>query len=411
MFAVEMPDWLSQKPDETSEASSDIPTSSNLGSDSLSPVDLPSWVQAMRPVEAAIGEASAGAADQVTEKEGPLAGFRGLIPSAPIGSSRRPKAISLKLQPTDEQQANAVLLEQIIADETAGHPLKASSVVTSQRVLRWILTGLFLLVLGLVIGSGSQIMPVVAPPNVRELSDVVATIPDGAPVLVVIDYEPSLVGELEAASGPLLDQMALSRHSQFIFLSTSPNSSALVERLMANTGINNPTPAGLGYQSGLQYFNIGFLPGGSAGVLEFVEYPVKAMPLIKDQNIERFSEFAAVVILTDHAESSRVWIEQLEQAKQKDLTLAGQKLFVVSSAQSGPLLQPYVSSGQINAMINGLSDAARYEYINNSRPGIARTYWDAFGVGLTMAVILIVAGSLWSLVAGIRARRAEAEQG
>jgi Na+-translocating ferredoxin:NAD+ oxidoreductase RnfE subunit len=62
-------------------------------------------------------------------------------------------------------------------------------------------------------------------------------------------------------------------------------------------------------------------------------------------------------------------------------------------------------------MVSGLSEAARYEFMNSSRPGIARSYWDAFGVGLMLAVVLIVIGSLWSLVTGIRARRAEAEQG
>ena len=84
---------------------------------------------------------------------------------------------------------------------------------------------------------------------------------------------------------------------------------------------------------------------------------------------------------------------------------------MIASAQAGPLLQPYLSSGQITGMVTGLSEAARYEYKNGSRPGIARSYWDAFGVGMMMAVALIVIGSLWSLITGIRARRAEAEQG
>jgi hypothetical protein len=408
MFAVEMPDWLSQQPDTTKESPSQEVTPSTQTGD-LAPVDLPSWVQAMRPVEAAIDEVSAGAADQVTEREGPLAGFRGLIPSAPIGSSRRPKAVSLKLQATDEQQANAALLEQIIAGETTAHPIKTSSVVAPQRVLRWVLALVFLVVLGSVIGLGSQSMPIFAPAKVNELSALIATVPDASPVLVVIDYQPSLVGELEAASGPLLDQMALSRHAQFTFLSTSPNGSALVERLMNNTKLSRSAEdGGLGYQLGTNYFNIGFLPGDSAGVLEFVEKPKMAMPSV---NMDAFSQFTAVVVLTDHAESGRVWVEQLEQAKQKDPTLASQKLVIVSSAQAGPLLEPYVSSGQVDAMISGLSDAAQYEHVNVTRPGIARTYWDAFGVGLMMAIVLIVFGSLWSLISGIRARRAEAEQG
>jgi hypothetical protein len=84
---------------------------------------------------------------------------------------------------------------------------------------------------------------------------------------------------------------------------------------------------------------------------------------------------------------------------------------VAASAQAGPLLQPYVSSRQITGMVSGLSDAARYEFVNNSRPGIARRYWDSFGVGMLMAIIIIVIGSLWSLGSGMRARRAEAELG
>jgi cytochrome bd-type quinol oxidase subunit 1 len=104
-------------------------------------------------------------------------------------------------------------------------------------------------------------------------------------------------------------------------------------------------------------------------------------------------------------------VEQLDVAKGKYPEIAGRPLIVVSSAQSGPLLQSYVSSGQVDIMVNGLYDAARYEYVNNTRPGTVRSYWDAFGVGLMMAVIAIVLGSVWSVLMRIRERRAEAEQG
>jgi ABC-type transport system involved in cytochrome c biogenesis permease subunit len=71
---------------------------------------------------------------------------------------------------------------------------------------------------------------------------------------------------------------------------------------------------------------------------------------------------------------------------------------------------PYVSSGHVDIMINGLYDGAQYEYVNNTRPGLARSYWDAFGVGLMMAILAIVMGSIWNVVMGNRERRAE-EQG
>jgi hypothetical protein len=396
---MEMPDWLSSEPEtaetpqpETAESASPFTDEA----ETLSPVELPSWVQAMRPVDSAISETPASV-DQITEREGPLAGFRGVIPAAVIGSSLRPKPVSMMLQVTEEQQAGASLLEQILASETTAQPRKEAARVSSQKVLRWGLSGLFLIVLGIVLGLGLQTMPIPASADANELSNLVAGIPEGAPVLVVVDYEPSFAGELEASAGPLLDGLAMSRRSTFTFVAMSPNGSALVDRLMANTKISRPAPDGLGYQAGVQYFNLGFLPGGSAGVLGFIEDPSG-----------EFSKYSAVILMTDTAETGRVWVEQLEAASPE---IAGKPLLLVSSAQSGPMLQPYVSSGQVDMMINGMYDAARYELVDVSRPGTARTYWDAFGYGLMMAVITIVLGSLWSVFMRIREQRAEAEQG
>jgi hypothetical protein len=401
-----VPDWLSNPELGASDVSVQRPEIPPVEEgESLAPVELPSWVQAMRPVEAVISETASGIEDQTPERDGPLAGLRGVIPLLPIGSSRRPKALSLTLQATDEQQASAGLLEQILAGETSPRPSTTSAFLTSQRVLRWALTGLVIIVLGAMIALRSQSMPVstTLPAEAAFASSAIATIPENAPVLVVLDYEPALAGEMEAVSGPFLGNMVLLRHPNLSFLSTSPNGSALVERLMANTKINRAAPEGLGYQAGEGYFNLGYLPGGSAGVLAFVESPQTAIRSADD--VENFSQYAAVIVLTDHAESGRVWVEQLDARKQSDSALTSQPLLVVASAQAGPLLQPYVSSRQVAGMISGLPDAARYEFVKNMPPGMARTYWDTFGIGLLLAVILIAVGSLWSLFTGIRLRR------
>ena len=405
LLSADMPDWLSSTEAPVEEKSAQPAAGFD---DSLAPVDLPAWVQAMRPVESVIAEAPS-VESQPTEKEGPLAGLRGVIPAAPIGSALRPRPISLKLLASDEQQAGAVLLEQILAGEVNPKPLATTDFISSQRVLRWALSGLFIIVLSAMSFLGTQSMPVSAalPVHVSSVSRAVSGIPLNSPVLVVVDYEPALAGELEAVSGPLFDQMASLSRPQLYFLSTSPNSSALVERLLRNTTLSLPTP-GLEYKAGTDYFNLGYLPGGASGVLEFVESPVAAIP---SAGISSVSEYAAIILLTDHSESARAWVEQLDARRQVDVGLTSKPLLVAASAQAGPMLQPYVSSQQITGMISGLSDAARYEFVNNSRPGTARRYWDSFGVGLLMAVIIITAGSLWSLVAGIRARRAEAELG
>jgi hypothetical protein len=415
LFSMEMPDWLSRAEPSAGES---VPQESALPAaareDSLAPVDLPSWVQAMRPVEAVISETAPSTENEPEEKEGPLAGLRGVIPGMAIGSSLKPKPISLKLQASDEQQAGAALLEKILESETSPRPLITSSFVWSQQWLRWTLTGLFMIVLALVLGLRSQMLqPFPNPPlEGNQASSIAVSIPAGAKVLVVIDYEPALAGEMEAVGGPLLEHMVLSSHPSFAFISTSPNGVALAERLMSPAKVNRPSSqGGFDYQANTPYCNLGYLAGGTTGILAFIETPGNFNPsACEGASAGSLSEYAALVVMTDHAESGRAWVEQLQAAKERDAALASQPLLVIASAQAGPLLQPYVSSGQINGMISGLADAARYES-KNALPPIARPYWDAFGVGLMMAVALILVGSLWSLVTGIRARRAEAEQG
>ncbi len=405
LFPVDMPDWLERTEPASADASALSGLSAeSLNSDSLAPVDLPSWVQAMRPVESGL-DLTPTRGTHYTESEGPLAGLEGVIPVAPIGSSRRPKTISLKLQATDEQHAGASLLEKILASETTPQPIATQTAITSQRVLRWALSGLFLVVLtGMAyVRTTSMPIPAALPEEVRSASSAIARLPQNSSVLVVIDYEPALAAELETVSGPMLDQLVLTTRARLEFVSTSPNGTALVRRLLTNTGISVPAPNGLDYRAGENYVNLGYLPGGYTGVRKFLESPAALFP---QTGVANFREYAAVIVLTDHAESGRVWVEQLYARNRADTTFFSvQPVLFATSAQAGPMLEPYFASQQITGLVNGLSDAARYEFVNNSRPGIARRYWDSFGVGLFMATAAIAFGSLWSLLAGLRARR------
>jgi hypothetical protein len=411
LFSVDVPDWLSQPEPERTQ-----PPSKISRDDSLAPVDLPSWVQAMRPTDSAIS-GGPGRDDQYGEKKSALAGLEGVIPVAPIGSSRRPKTVSLKLQPTDEQFAGAALLEKILASETEPRTIVTPTTILSQRMLGWSLSALFLIVLSLMAFMRTTSMPVSAslPPEIGSISSAFARLPQNPLVLVVMDYEPALAGEMEAVSGPLLDQLVLTTRARLAFVSTSPNGAALVRRLLTNTGIGLPAPNGLGYTPGESYVNLGYLPGGFAGVRRFLENPAAVLPeagQVENFSVTKFTDYAAVIVLTDDAESGRVWIEQLYARNRADRTFFSvQPVLFATSAQAGPMLQPYYSSRQITGLVSGLSNAARYEFVNNTRPGIARRYWDSFGVGLLMAVVLIVIGGLWGLAAGLRPRRAGGEAG
>jgi hypothetical protein len=398
LFSVDMPDWLSRSEPGPAETPTEEININAEGGEALSPADLPSWVQAMRPVEAAIAE-TAALQDMPTERIGPLAGFRGVIPSAPIGSSRRPQPIPLKLQASEEQQASAAIMEQILASEMSPRVLPAAPTLASQRMLRQGIAVLIWVLLGAAIFLRTQMMPIssVVPPDANGAARALEIIPDGSSVLVVMDYEPSLAGELEATSAPLLNQLMSLRHPSLSFLSTSPNGTGLVERLLVNANTSGTQ---------VNYSNLGYLPGGEAAVLAFLQSPQQVMPAMREVIPPQFSGYSAVILLTDHADSARAWVEQLHAAKQADPTIVNQPLLVVSSAQTGPMLRPYVSSRQVNGLVSGLSDAARLE-AGMGQSAIGRSYWDAFGFGTLLAVVLIILGSAWNFFTGIRARRAE----
>lgn len=408
IFSMDMPDWLS---DTEGVAEGQPPTTAaEAREEDLRPADLPDWVQAMRPVESVISETEGETVEeQPMEQRGPLAGLRGVLPAVPgVGPSSKPKAFSIKLRASEDQQSSAALLEQMLAEEISPKPVSTPKMVLTQRLLRWAITILILLVTAGAVFSGTQInpMPTSAPAETSAaLNYIQNSLPADAPVLLIFDYQASLSGELEAAAAPFVDHMLTLKHPHLTLLSSTPVASGLAERFIGPF----TTPTNHNYQRGQNFVDLGYLPGGASGVLSFSMNPETTKPLTITgesawstavlQNVKQLSDFAAIILLTDDIETARIWIEQTEGVRGET------PLLVISSAQAGPMLLPYVQSGQIDGMVTGLEGSAPIEQVNSGRPGMVRRYWDAYGFGLLMAVGLIIVGSLWSLASGWQARR------
>jgi len=406
IFSMDMPDWLS---DAKSIAERDAETdAAGAQAEKLDPGELPSWVQAMRPVESVISETEGEPVEeQPLEEEGPLAGLRGVLPAvAGVGPSSTPKAYSIKLEASAEQQANASMLEQMLAAEIHPKPVSTQKVVLSQQILRWVIAALVILVVGGTIFSGTQInqMPTSAPLETSAALNVIQnSLPADAPVLLIFDYEAALAGEMEATAAPLVDHMLTLKAPRLSLISSTPTGTGLAERFMAIALSSH------NYERNRQYVNLGYLPGGAAGVLAFSESPAGTKPLTTTgenawetpvlQGVGNLSDFSAIILLTNDIETARVWIEQTEIARGEA------RFLVVSSAQSGPMIQPYYQSGQVDGMVVGLDSSAPIEQVNSGRPGLVRLYWDAYGFGLLTAAALIALGSLWNLFSGWQANR------
>ncbi len=411
--SMQMPDWLSSvapTPAVEPPAAVENPPSTPTSETPIAPAELPSWVQAMRPVESSLSASSAISGGTTLETTGPLEGLHDVLPAATASPPMsKPRALSIKLSATEEQKAQSVLLEQILAAETAPVPMKSDTIVLNQRLLRWALTALLFLVLGGSVIAGTQFFPL---PNAVPNETVAAIqtmdqIPQASHVLVVFDYEPSTAGEMEAVAGPLLDHLLLLKHPQLVVLSTSPTGPALAEHLISSTLADRH------YQRNSQYVDLGYLPGGLAGVNDFAQNPAQAMPLGADgapvwqisqqyppiQTVTGLSDFATMIVLTDSLEAGRVWIEQTTGWR------GTTPLVMVSSAQAGPMLLPYFQSGQVSGLVSGMVGGAAVEKNNAGLPGNVRRYWDAYNLGLLMAFGLMVLGGFWNFVLGLRARR------
>jgi hypothetical protein len=412
IFSMDMPDWLS---DAEGMAERDAtPAEPEAQADELRPADLPSWVQAMRPVESVISETEGTPPEeQPMEEQGPLAGLRGVLPAVTgVGLSSKPKAYSIKLLASEDQLSNAAMLEKMLAEEVTPKPVATQKVVLSQRILRWLIAALLILVVGATVYYSPQINPI--PTSVpletsAALNYIKNTLPANAPVLLVFDYEAARAGELEAAAAPMIDQMLTLKSPRLSLLSSTPTGSGLAERFMQILQADRE------YARNESFINLGYLPGGAAGVQAFSKNPVTTKQFTTTgegawtspvlQGVSQLSNFAAIILLTDDVETARIWIEQTDSDRGEA------RLLVVSSAQSGPMIRPYVRSGQVDGMVTGLEDSAPIEQSNSGRPGMARRYWDAYGFGLLTAVVMITLGSLWSVVSSWQALRKEQGKG
>ncbi len=186
-----------------------------VDSGNLEPAELPSWVQAMRPVESVVESKTAALSEnQVAEKIGPLAGLSGVLPSEPgFGFLRKPPAYSTNLQVSDGQHNYAATLEKLIAGETNPRELKKTP-LTSNQLLRWLIAVLLLLAVGLpflfdATNSGAHIAPATSLGSSDQgaSAKIINGLTGNIPVLVVFDYEPALSGELEAVAAPVMDRL------------------------------------------------------------------------------------------------------------------------------------------------------------------------------------------------------------
>ncbi len=200
----------------------------------LAPANLPNWLEAMRPVEAAAAMYALGDKDAPVESSGPLAGLQGVLPVEPeIAQLRKPIAYALRLQVSENQQAHADLFEQLVKSEAEPKAIAGRPALSSQYLFRLVIFAVLLLAIAWPIFTRSQVVPLPGvTPEVLDTSTIIGNLPNNPLVLLAVDYEPGLAGELEAISAVVVDHLML-KGAYLTLVTTTPNGPALAERMIA----------------------------------------------------------------------------------------------------------------------------------------------------------------------------------
>lgn len=384
---VELPDWLEKNP--PLEDKPEQPPAFEGGED-LAMAQLPGWLAAMRPVESVVPQnAQPAEEDDRVEKSGPLAGLVGALPGESLATRvSKPAAYSARLRVSDRQSQQAALIEEMLGDEARPQAPRGERSHIPERIVRVVIALVLIAALLLPLASNLRSMPLpnLFQPDTVAFQRIVEALPAGAPVLLAVEYEPGLSGEMQLAAAPVVSQLN-ARSSRLALISTNPSGPVLAENLLGAAGV----------RESLLYTNLGFLPGGTAGLQEFASRPRVAMQYGLDgelawntealTGVAEINQFGAVIVLTENAETARAWIEQVQPG------LGGVPLLMVVSAQAAPMVQPYIDSGQVQGMVSGMSGGAMYAQIT-SQGGAWLDYWDAYQFGIFAAIAFILLGGV-----------------
>ena len=376
---------------------SDADSVENKPATKLEPATLPAWLQELNPKNNKEAPARPDSAKNV-ENIGPLAGIEGTLQGEEVHRFyKRPQTFSGLLKVTENQQIRSKLLKNI-ADQANWEGKDLEKKPGSQRWILRLLVALSMLAavfIPLIFPRFSGITPSLYPAEVVQMYNTVNSLAADKPVLVAADFDGSLFGELNWSYQPVIAHL-MERNIPIAFLSTNSVGATLLNQ--SATALIEKYPA---YATSEKWMNLGYLPGGSIGLQGLAQDPRLSMPLNSGlqpawqaspfDTIKRISDFGALIVISENADTAKYWIEQVKPS------LGTTPLLVVISAQSAPLLQPYYDSGQISGYLSGLNSAVAYEALTKS-PQNATGHLASYQITMILALLLVAIGGIASLV-------------
>jgi hypothetical protein len=362
--------------------------------DDLEKAALPPWLQALRPAHKEDKKSTTPAS---TEKN-PLAGIEGALLQENVEQFyTRPQIYGENLTISENQKKRAQILQNLVEPYHWEEQEIIEKNKPQSRIWQ-IIIGVLLLaavILPSFVKNIPTFYPTLYPAEVVEMFNGLNGLTNTSPVLVAADFDSGLYGEISLSSQAVLEHL-MERNIPLVSLSTTSTGATLMQEILKQAEANQPA-----YPATENIINLGYLPGGSMGLQALAANPVTAMP--KDarlrsawtldilKNVRQLSDFSALVVITENADTARFWIEQVQPV------LGNTPIYIIISAQSAPLLQPYYDSHQINGYLAGLNSATIYEEMR-SKLDVAHASYPAYQIALLLVTAMIFIAGIAALV-------------
>jgi hypothetical protein len=200
-------------------------------------------------------------------------------------------------------------------------------------------------------------------PGTGQAYATINALPPGSTVLIDWAYDPATAGEMDQVARPVIEHL-IAQNADLIVISQLPLGPASARRLIAaaETSVFGETTA---RRLDTTLVEGGFLPGGAATLALLAQSPALGVPVDLQgrsatirpplQTLTEDGPMLAMVI-SARFEPVQRWLEQVQPLNRAP-TLA------ITSAAAGPVVRPYLDSGQLAGMVSGYNGGIGYRQL------------------------------------------------
>ncbi|MBC7288243.1 MAG: hypothetical protein H5T86_09415 [Armatimonadetes bacterium] len=227
----------------------------------------------------------------------------------------------------------------------------------------------------------------VSPPT-KKLYDFIEKLQPGTPVVISFDFGPASMPELQPMAEALARHI-LSRRLRLIGLSLYPEGAVLCQEAFSKSA------QALGAKEGELWVNLGFKPGWSSVILgigtditqvfktDHRQIPVAQIPAMK--GVRNYNDIGLVIDLAS-SNTPGDWI-RYAQTGFKQAVAAGITAVMATD------YYPYLQSGQLVGLLNGLKGAAEYERLVRYK-GLASLGMTSQSIAHIAIIVFVLLGNI-----------------